>query len=149
MSFVLLINKLNMLFIPTLPVKVEFTVMLSTEQYWEWWAMLRMIVPCCWKVFAQKWRIGKTKFICRERDFHFPRSGLPAKVWQLSSRGRRPRLDSQTEAGQSRSRKMETLSRSMNWVWEILHFRCNYFQAAWIYFLCFLSDSMPKMRSQF
>ena len=34
-----------------------------------------------------------------QENFHFPRSGL-------SSQGRRPRLDSQTEAGQSRSRKM-------------------------------------------
>ena len=58
-----------------------------------------IIVPSCWKVVAQKWRIGKTKFICRERDFHFPRSGL-------SSRGLWSQLDSQMEAGYSRSRKM-------------------------------------------
>ena len=41
----------------------------------------RIIVPCCWKVVAQKWRIGKTKLICREGTFIFRDLDRPAKVW--------------------------------------------------------------------
>ena len=82
----------------------------------------RIIVPCCWKVVAQKWRIRKTKFICRDRIFIFRGLEGPAKG------GRRLRLESQTEAGQSRSWKMKVPSRQINFVFPILHFWATTFQ---------------------
>ena len=39
-----------------------------------------IMVPCCWKVVAQKWIIRETKFICRERIFIFRDLEDPAKV---------------------------------------------------------------------
>ena len=67
-------------------------------------------------------------------NFHFPRSGLPAKVWQLSSRGRRLRLDSQTEAGQSRSRKMKISLSANKLRLSDSPLLSNYFPAAWNYY---------------
>ena len=64
--------------------------------------------------------IGKieAKVFMTQEELFIPRSdSFLAEVWQmilaevghLSSRGRRPRLDSQTEAGQSRLRKRTVL----------------------------------------
>ena len=83
----------------------------------------RIIVPCCWKVVAQKWRIGKPKFHFPRDNFHFPR---------LDSC-----LAERSEAKQSKSRKMKVLSRKMKMRLRDSPFQSNYFHAAWIYFLCF------------
>ena len=48
---------------------------------------------------------------------------------------------------QSRSREMQVLSRQINWVWEILHFRALLSSSMDLFFMLF-SSSMPKMRSQ-
>ena len=103
----------------------------------------RIILPCCWKVVAQKWRIGKTKLICREGTFIFqdldcqPRSDsclaeAVGRGWTV-----RPRLDSpdrgKCKFPQGKSIESERFSTSE-----------HYFQAAWIYFLCFLAAQCLK-----
>ena len=85
--------------------------------------LVRIIVPCCWKVVAHKWRIGKPKFHFLRKIFHFPR---------LDSC-----LAERSEAKQSKSRKMKVLSRKMKMRLRDSPFQSNYFHAAWIYFLCF------------
>ena len=85
--------------------------------------LIRIIVPCCWKVVAQKWKIGKPKFHFPRDNFHFPR---------LDSC-----LAERSEAKQSKSRKMKVISRKMKMRLRDSPFQSNYFHAAWIYFLCF------------
>ena len=61
----------------------------------------------------RRWQSSIAKFLCRGRIFIFwdlewcpAKVYCPAKVWQLSSRGRRPRLDIQTKAG-SQTKEMK------------------------------------------